>query len=155
MNDENFMSKAKELINGFSKNKFNLDQMIENNQILQHIIKISEKNERFQGYKHIIFKMTQDIENENFSWDLWEDDLDGINEYLSMFLGIQKEFSVLYFLDVSKIREMFPLTILIEFFKFPPFYVKLLTYDKINNFYCNTISLISTFYIDYSMHKRA
>lgn len=149
------MSKAKELINGFSSNKFNLDQMIQNNQVLQHIIKISEKNERFQGYKHIIFKMTQDIENGNFSWDLWEEDLDGINEYLSMFLGIQKEFSFLYFLDVSKIREMFPLTILIEFFKFPPFYVKLLTYDKINNFYCNTISLISTFYIDYSMHKRA
>ena len=32
--------------------------------------------------------MLEEIEKHNFSWEYYENDLDGLNDYLSMFLGI-------------------------------------------------------------------
>jgi hypothetical protein len=67
--------------------------------------------------------------NNNFSWEVFEEDLPQINDYFSMFLGLKKEFSFLYFMDVKRIQDLFPLEEIVKFYYFPPFYVKLLTYD--------------------------
>lgn len=61
-------------------------------------------------------KMANDIENENFSWDNYEDDLISLNEFLSMFLTIKEEPSRLYYIKISQIHPLYPLNDLINFF---------------------------------------
>lgn len=73
---------------------------------------------------------------------MYEEDLEDLNLFLSMFLSIGDEFRTLFFVDLKQFQEFYPLEDINEFFRFPPFYVKLLTYDKINEFYCNIIRII-------------
>jgi hypothetical protein len=69
------------------------------------------------------------MSSENFSWEIFEESLPQINDYLSMFLGLKNEFTFQYFFDMARIQNIFPLEKLALFYSYPPFYVKLLTYD--------------------------
>jgi hypothetical protein len=65
------------------------------------------------------------MESHNFTWELFEDKLPELNDYLSLFLGLKKEFTFHFFMDMERILKLYPIDIFRKFYSFPPFYVKI------------------------------
>lgn len=49
------------------------------------------------------------MESHNFTWELFEEMLPELNDYLTLFLGLKKEFTFHFFMDMERILKLYPI----------------------------------------------
>lgn len=88
INSENFLKEAKEKFSQLIQEEQGIEEILRTNDFIKAINQNIGKNNRVQMIQMNIKKMLQEIEEKNFSWDNYEDKLDDMNDYFSLFLDV-------------------------------------------------------------------